>query len=80
MNLLANKRIVPVLMFHSVGLENLKWEFSHISEPVDLFQKKLRLFVDHKFNTIFWNDLYSYMKEEISLPKNSLMLTFDDGS
>jgi peptidoglycan/xylan/chitin deacetylase (PgdA/CDA1 family) len=79
MSLLANKHVVPVLMFHSVGLENEKWEFSHISEPLYLFQKKLECFVKARFNTIFWNDLFGYMIGEKDLPNNSIMLTFDDG-
>ena len=72
-------KIVPVLMFHSVGMENYKWIFSYISESVDLFKKKLMLIAGRKFNTIFWKDLYAYMAEFKSLPKNSIMLTFDDG-
>ena len=79
MSLFADKRIVSVLMFHSVGLENHEWVFSYTSQPTDLFLKKLKLFVKRKFNTILWSDLYGYMKGEITLPKNCIMLTFDDG-
>lgn len=79
MRLFADKRIIPVLMFHSVGLEHENWEFSHISEPVNLFEKKLKLFFSHRFHTIFWEDLFCYMTEEKDLPDNSIMLSFDDG-
>lgn len=79
MRLFPDKNIVPVLMFHSVGLENHNWIFSDISEPLDTFERKIKLFKKFSFNTVFWDELYNYMAKKRRLPKNSIMLTFDDG-
>ena len=73
-----NKKIIPSIMFHSIGLEDHDWVWSHISEPYAFFEKKLQL-ISKKYNTIFWADLYAYMKGEVDLPENSICLTFDDG-
>jgi peptidoglycan/xylan/chitin deacetylase (PgdA/CDA1 family) len=74
-----DKSIVPVLMFHSVGLNNSDWIYSHLSEPVGLFKDKMLLLKHKKFNFIFWNELHDHMNNTHKLPDNSLMLTFDDG-
>ena len=74
-----NKKIVPVLMFHSVGLEKHDWVYSHISEPLYTFREILKYISKYNFNCVFWNDLYKYMKGKKSLPNDSIMLTFDDG-
>lgn len=79
MQLLPDRSVVPVLMFHSVGLENIPWVFSQISEPVNLFKKKLSLLKKGGFNSIFWDDLFAYMSYQKKIPSNSIMLTFDDG-
>ncbi len=77
--LFADRRIVPVLMFHSVGLDNQEWVFSYLSDSLHLFEEKLKCLVEHRFSTIFWNDLYQYMGDEKNPRDNSIMLTFDDG-
>jgi len=71
--------IVPVIMFHSVGLEKHNWVFSHISEPLEIFEEKIYLISKLGYSSIFWNELYMYMKGDLKLPKKSIMLTFDDG-
>ena len=74
-----NKKIVPALMFHSVGLEKHPWAWSHISEPLKTFEAKIALLRDKGFNGIFWHELYEYMAGRVTLPENSILLTFDDG-
>lgn len=66
-------------MFHSVGLENLPWEWSYISESLRSFEAKIAGFKRLGFNGILWNELYEYMAGRLELPKNSILLTFDDG-
>ena len=79
MNIFADKKIIPVLMFHSIGLQKSPWIYSHISESVAFFEKKLKLFKKKCFNSIFWFELYEYMQKKRDIPENSIMLTFDDG-
>lgn len=72
-------RIVPVVMFHSVGLAHTGWVFSHISEPLDLFESKLEILAKRHYHTIHWAELFGYMEGSGKLPPRTVMLTFDDG-
>ena len=77
--LFGDNRIIPVVMFHSIGLENSNWIFKHISEPIYNFEKKIKYLCRNGFNFIFWMDLYDYMAEKRKLQLPAVMLTFDDG-
>jgi len=79
MGLFRNKRIVPALMFHSVGLENHPWVWSHISESLKSFESKIAFLRKKGFNAVTWGDLYSYMAGDKTLPQDSILLTYDDG-
>lgn len=71
--------IIPVVMFHSVGLENTDWVFSHISEPLKTFEEKIVSLVSSDYHFIFWDELYDHMAGVKQVPRKSIMLTFDDG-
>ena len=75
----SRHNIVPVIMFHSVGLNNTNWIFSHISEPLELFEKKIEALRRAGYNFIFWDQLYEHMAGIKKVPCKSIMLTFDDG-
>jgi len=75
----GDKRVVPVVMFHSVGAEQLDWIFNYISEPLQEFEAKIRTLKEEGFNFITWPELYAYMRGELSLKLPSILLTFDDG-
>lgn len=77
--LTGNPGVVPVVMFHSVGAENLDWTFNYISEPIVNFESKIRALKKGGFNFITWPQLYSYMRGELSLDLPAILLTFDDG-
>ena len=77
--LTGDKKIIPVVMFHSIGMENSNWIFSHVSEPVKYFEQKIAALKKFGFNFIFWNELYDYIKGEKNLRLPAVMLTFDDG-
>lgn len=79
MGLFRDPRIVPALMFHTVGLERHPWVWSEISESVESFESKISLLAAKKFCTISWSDLYSYMGGTKDVPLDSILLTFDDG-
>lgn len=66
-------------MFHSVGLENHPWAWSHISEPIAIFESKIALLKKSGFHGVFWGELYDYTAGDLELPGNSILLTFDDG-
>ncbi|MCK5359949.1 MAG: polysaccharide deacetylase family protein [Gammaproteobacteria bacterium] len=75
----GDNKIVPVVMFHSVGAENLDWIFNYISEPSLDFESKISCLKKGGFNFITWTELYAYMRGEIQLKQPSILLTFDDG-
>lgn len=77
---LGDKSIIPVVMFHSVGLQNATdWPYHYISEPIENFEEKIKCLWKAGYNFIFWQDLFLYMsgRKKIALP--AVMLTFDDG-
>jgi peptidoglycan/xylan/chitin deacetylase (PgdA/CDA1 family) len=78
--LFGDNGIIPVVMFHSIGLcKKIDWVFNYISEPIDYFKDKIEYLHKKKFNFITWNDLYDYMAglRKIRLP--AVLITFDDG-
>lgn len=77
--MLRNNGIIPSVMFHSVGLEGHPWVWSHISERLDLFEKKLKAIKAAGFYTIDWYQLYNCMGGKKKLEPNAVFLTFDDG-
>jgi peptidoglycan/xylan/chitin deacetylase (PgdA/CDA1 family) len=79
MRFTRDDRVVPVLMFHSVGLEDYPWVWRSLSESVDSLERKLTLLKQRGFRSISWDALYGYMEGSRSLPRNSILLTFDDG-
>ncbi|MGI9222208.1 MAG: polysaccharide deacetylase family protein [Woeseiaceae bacterium] len=71
--------IVPVLMFHSIGMGSIPWIWSELSESVDTFEKVLAGLAKKGFRTVSLQDLYEHMSGVRQLPGNSIVLTFDDG-
>ena len=74
-----DRSIVPVVMFHSVGLEQTDWIYRHLAEPIDLFEEKICRLKNAGYHFIFWEDLYRHMAGSRVLRRPSIMLTFDDG-
>lgn len=75
-----DERIVPSLMFHSIGLDQTDWAWAaNLSEPLSLFESKLALLRSRRFSTVFWDELCSHMSGTRVLKPRSIMLTFDDG-
>lgn len=79
MRLRRDDRIVPVLMFHSIGLEGYPWVWSELSESVEFFDSTMTLLQRKGFRTITWDELYGYMEGSRSLESDSILLTLDDG-
>lgn len=77
--LYGDNRIVPMVMFHSIGQEDLDWEYRHIAEPVSAFEAKVAGLNRAGFNFISWGELYAYMRGEVDIPLPAIVLTFDDG-
>ena len=76
---LPDNPVIPVVMFHSVGLHDSDWVYRHISEPLEIFEEKIIKLKQAGYHFIFWSDLYGYMAGKKQLPRRVIMLTFDDG-
>lgn len=74
-----NKIPVPVIMYHSIGIPCTKWNFNFLTCPYEIFETNLKWLKKKNFNTITLSQLYNYMSKGIELPKNPIVLTFDDG-
>ncbi len=79
LSILADRSIVPVVMFHSIGLEESDWIFRYISEPVENFEDKIRCLKEAGFQFLFWDELYNYMAGRMSIDLPAILLSFDDG-
>lgn len=74
-----NNYDVPVLMYHSIGVPNKKWNWNYLTCPYDRFEEQLLAIKDLGYTTITLNKLYDYMVKGKDIPKKSIAITFDDG-
>ena len=79
MKLQRDPNIVPVLTFHSVGMNDESWVWSHLSERADVFESFLQALSKYGFTTVSLQQLYSHMSGEQICDPNSIVLVFDDG-
>ena len=66
-------------MHHTIGCPNKQWKRFHLTCPYRVFESQLKWMKNKNFHTISLKQLYDYMNEGINIPKNSVVLTFDDG-
>jgi peptidoglycan/xylan/chitin deacetylase (PgdA/CDA1 family) len=65
---------IPVLMYHAVA-----WEQSLISISPDLFRQQMEWLYEQGYNAIPLSQLINNLNNQKNLPKNTIVLTFDDG-
>lgn len=73
-----NREIVPVLMFHSVGLQEYPWSWNFLSQPLETFEGFLEELHTAGFQTVGLQELNAHMRGDVVL-RNAIVLTFDDG-
>lgn len=78
----SNNNHLPVLGYHSVVLDEDK-ETKYRDDPYTIskstFIKHLDYLKENNFNTVTMNQVIDYYYNQISLPTNPVLLTFDDG-
>ena len=74
----SNQEQVPIIMYHLVT-ENSRYVGKYGIRPSEL-KSDLQYLKDNGYNTITMADLISFVKTGKALPKNPIILTFDDGN
>lgn len=72
-----NELKVPIIMYHSI-LNNPQKTGKYIITPTQL-EKDLLCLLDNDYHTITTEELINYVYNNIELPTNPIILTFDDG-
>jgi len=65
---------VPILLYHSVDDED-----SLIATPTEMFRMQMEYLVKEHINVLSLKELYEKLMSPDPLPKNSAVITFDDG-
>jgi len=71
---IAQTSKIPILTYHSIDESG-----SVISTSPDTFRKQMQFLKDNDFNVISLKTLGKSLLENVPLPPNTLILTFDDG-
>lgn len=69
------KRNIPVLMYHSIS----KVPGNYLCVPPDKFEEHIKTILHYGFTPITATTYLSYMEKGNPLPKNPILITFDDG-
>lgn len=70
---------IPVLMYHGISDKVTKVPYGFLLQPTDHFEACMRYLVRNGFTTITLQELYDHLKFNTPLPRNPIVLTFDDG-
>lgn len=70
---------VSCIMYHSVGIPNDKWHWKYLTCPYQVFENQLKWIKKTGYKTLNFQEVYDYIINDKSIPKNSVFLTFDDG-
>jgi peptidoglycan/xylan/chitin deacetylase (PgdA/CDA1 family) len=74
-----NQEIVPVVMFHSVGMNHEGWIWRHLSETAHIFEKFLKRLKKANYKTVTLQQLFAHMSGDRICDPKSIALVFDDG-
>ena len=69
------KNYVPILMYHRIA--NIPSDRNAL--PKEKFAEQLEYLSTHNYHTITPEQLYNHFVNKTKLPKNPVLLTFDDG-
>jgi peptidoglycan/xylan/chitin deacetylase (PgdA/CDA1 family) len=71
-----SKYVVPILMYHHI---DEKGKVSSLSVSPENFQKQMQFLSRYNYNVISLKELVQSLNKREKLPKNTVVLTFDDG-
>lgn len=73
---------IPVLAYHRVVNDNSKEKNlpdNRFAISLSMFKSHIEYLVDNGFTTVSLEELYEWRMGKLDLPKNSVVITFDDG-
>lgn len=74
---------IPVLMYHHIlplqDIYNYNWSNNSSVISVKSFEEQMKYLYDRDFYTATLNELQAYLDGKITLPENTVVITFDDG-
>jgi peptidoglycan/xylan/chitin deacetylase (PgdA/CDA1 family) len=74
---LRDRYVVPILMYHHVGIPSGKWRLNTVSEKS--FEYQMRFMKRHGFQVISFDDLVEGIKAGNQFSRNTVVIEFDDG-
>ncbi|WP_297423219.1 polysaccharide deacetylase family protein [Clostridium sp.] len=74
-NLVNNNVGVPVLYYHSIN----ESADNEVTMTPEMLRKQLQYIKDQGYITLTISELKDYLLKDASIPKNSIVITFDDG-
>ena len=76
---LSLKRNCRILMYHSIENSDPKKDEMGLANPTDIFRMHMQYLKENEFHVIDLPDLVNRIKDNISIPDKSVVITFDDG-
>ncbi|MEW6009195.1 MAG: polysaccharide deacetylase family protein [Candidatus Omnitrophota bacterium] len=73
---IAPYRTVPILIYHSITESNQK---NILTLTSNTFDKQMQYLSNHSYQVVTLKDIAERIKQGIDIPKNWVVLTFDDG-
>ena len=74
---LRDRYVVPILMYHHVGIPSGKWRLNTVSEKS--FEYQMCFLKRHGFQVISFDDLVEGLQKGHAFTRNTVVLQFDDG-
>jgi len=74
---IRDRYVVPILMYHHVGIPSGKWRLNTVSEKS--FDYQMNFLSRHGFQVISFDDLVTGVKEGHEFARNTVVIQFDDG-
>lgn len=72
-----DKYTVPILMYHHVGIANVRKDLNTVSQKS--FDRQMKYLRKHGYRVISLEDLVQGIKQGVQFARNSVVITFDDG-
>ena len=73
---ISSQYVVPILMYHRIDQQG---DTSSLSVSPDNFLHQMRFLSERHYNVIFLTELAQAKQSGVRLPRNTVVITFDDG-